>query len=152
MAKFTVDSELVRTLADLLTETGLTEVEITDGDKTVRVARHGHPVAASRSSTDTHVDTTGTVETGAMPAPTVDADHPGTLVSPMVGTAFLSLQPGADPFVRAGDRVNEGQTLLIIEAMKVMNPIAAVRSGVVRSILVEDGQPVEFGESLMVIE
>ena len=152
MAKFTVDSELVRTLADLLTETGLTEVEITDGDKTVRVARHGHTVAASKVSTDTSAGTSGTVETGAVPASTVDADHPGTLVSPMVGTAFLSPQPGADPFVRAGDRVNEGQTLLIIEAMKVMNPIAAVRSGVVRSILVEDGQPVEFGESLMVIE
>jgi acetyl-CoA carboxylase biotin carboxyl carrier protein len=152
MAKFTVDSELVRTLADLLTETGLTEVEITDGDKTVRVARHGHAVVASRVSTDTSVDTSSAVETGTAPESTVDPDHPGTLVSPMVGTAFLSPQPGADPFVRAGDTVNEGQTMLIIEAMKVMNPIAAVRSGVVRSILVEDGQPVEFGESLMVIE
>ena len=152
MAKFNVDSELVRTLADLLTETGLTEVEITDGDKSVRVARHGHGPLTSRSSDDASIGTSGAIESDAVPASTDEADHPGTLLSPMVGTAFLAPQPGADPFVRVGDRVNEGQTLLIVEAMKVMNPIAAIRSGVVRSILVEDGQPIEFGESLMVIE
>ena len=151
MAKFTVDSELVRTLADLLTETELTEVEITDGDKTVRVARHGHGPVSPRNSTDTSIGTSGAV-VDAAPELTIDAERPGTLVSPMVGTVFLAPQPGAEPFVRVGDRVNIGQTLLIIEAMKVMNPIAAVHSGAVQGILVEDGQPIEFGECLMVIE
>ena len=152
MAKFNVDSDLVRMLADLLTETGLTEVEITDGDKTVRVARHGRDPVNLSSSVDAAVDAAVATDTVAVSTQSAEADPPGTLTSPMVGTAFLASQPGADPFVRLGDQVNEGQTLLIIEAMKVMNPISAARSGIVRSILVEDGQPIEFGESLMVIE
>ena len=152
MAKFTVDSDLVRTLADLLTETGLTEVEITDGDKTIRVARHSqnsttHKVVANAPAE--HVNATAA---NVPSASTAGAIHPDALTSPMVGTVFVAPQPGADPFVRVGDTVDEGQTLVIIEAMKVMNPIPASRRGVVRSILVEDGQPVEFGEALLVIE
>jgi acetyl-CoA carboxylase biotin carboxyl carrier protein len=148
MAKFTVDSDLVRTLAELLTETGLTEVEITDGDRTIRVARQGHLSAASETPTDQAMASEAEVRPDLAAGP----NHPGALTSPMVGTVFVAPQPGADPFVQAGDHVDEGQTLLIIEAMKVMNPIPASRSGTVRSILVEDGQPVEFGEALLVIE
>ena len=152
MAKFTVDSELVRTLADLLTETGLTEVEITDGDKTIRVARHGQRSATPEVAANTSADQASVAEDDIHSASVAASSNPGALTSPMVGTVFVAPQPGADPFVRAGDRVDEGQTLLIIEAMKVMNPIPASRSGIVRSILVEDGQPVEFGEALLVIE
>ena len=152
MAKFNVDSDLVRTLADLLTETGLTEVEITDGDKTIRVARHGQPSAVSEAAAETTADQVVAAEAEVGSDTAAGPNHPGALTSPMVGTVFVAPQPGADPFVRPGDRVEEGQTLLIIEAMKVMNPIPASRSGTVRSILVEDGQPVEFGEALLVIE
>ncbi len=152
MAKFIVDSDLVRTLADLLTETGLTEVEITDGDRTIRVARHGQRSTTHEMVANAPADHVNATDADAQSASTAGANHPDALTSPMVGIVFVAPQPGADPFVRVGDTVEEGQTLVIIEAMKVMNPIPASRSGVVRSILVEDGQPVEFGEALLVIE
>ncbi len=152
MAKFTVDNDLVRTLAELLTETGLTEVEIKNGDRAIRVARQGEPAATSEAAANTTANPETAIEEDIRSDAAAGANHPGALTSPMVGTVFVAPQPGADPFVRVGDRVDEGQTLLIIEAMKVMNPIPASRSGTVHSILVEDGQPVEFGEALLVIE
>ena len=139
----------IRELAKLLEETGLSEIEIEEDGTRIRVATVGRavaPVAAAPAP--------------AAPAPVAEAApepvspdaHPGALKSPMVGTAFISPEPGADPFVRVGDQVSEGQTLLIIEAMKVMNPIPAAKSGKVIEILVTDSEPVEFGQPLMIIE
>jgi acetyl-CoA carboxylase biotin carboxyl carrier protein len=133
------DTELIRALAALLTETGLTEIEYAIGDRRVRVARTA----------------TGAVPLGVASAPAAAAgsiEHPGAVKAPIVGTAYLAPQPGAPPFVRLGDSVAEGQPLLIIEAMKVMNQIRAHRSGRVAQILVADAQPVEFGAVLMLIE
>lgn len=144
MAKSTVDSEQIRELAKLLEETGLAEVEITEGDRSIRVVRNG--IAAA-----------GTPMAPA-PAPVAaaaaanDEPHPGSVTSPMVGTVYLAANPDAEPFVKAGNQVSEGDTLFIIEAMKVMNPIPAPRTGTVKSVLVEDGQPVEFGEPLLILE
>lgn len=152
MAKFTVDSGLVRKLADLLTETGLSEIELSDGDRTVRVARQLQGTETVKFSGDTSVTVAGPKGEVGTTELESETNHPGTLTSPMVGTVFVAPQPDANPFVQVGDQVTEGQTLLIIEAMKVMNPLSAIKNGVVIKILVKDGQPVEFGESLMVIE
>jgi acetyl-CoA carboxylase biotin carboxyl carrier protein len=132
------DAELVRTLAALLTETGLTEIEYAVGDRRIRVARAAGGPAPFSSS----------------PAPFAagSIEHPGAVRAPIVGTAYLAPQPGAPPFVRLGDPIVEGQPLLIIEAMKVMNQIRAHRPGRVAHILVADAQPVEFGAVLMLIE
>ncbi len=150
MAKFEIDEDLIRRLAKLIEETGLSEIELAEGDQRVRVARQiaaaptqitaplGPPVAAQ-------------IEARGNEAPAEPA-HPGTVFSPMVGTIYLQPKPGAPPFVTVGDEVSEGQTLLIVEAMKVMNPIPAPRSGTVLAILVQDQQPVEYGEALMIIE
>ena len=144
MAKSTVDSEQIRELAKLLEETGLAEVEITEGDRSIRVVRNG--IAAA-----------GTPMAPA-PAPVAaaaaanDEPHPGSVTSPMVGTVYLAANPDAEPFVKVGNQVSEGDTLFIIEAMKVMNPIPAPRTGTVKSVLVDDGQPVEFGEPLLILE
>ena len=133
------DPELIRTLAALLTETGLTEIEYAVGDRRVRVARvPGGPAAAFAAP--------------VLPAATGSIEHPGAVKAPMVGTAYLAPQPGTPPFVRLGDNVTEGQPLLIIEAMKVMNQIRAHRPGRVAQIVVADAQPVEFGAVLMLIE
>jgi acetyl-CoA carboxylase biotin carboxyl carrier protein len=133
------DTELIRTLAALLTETGLTEIEYAVGDRRVRVARvPGGPTSALAAA--------------ILPAAAGSIEHPGAVKAPMVGTAYLAPQPGAPPFVRLGDNVTEGQPLLIIEAMKVMNQISAHRSGRVAQIVVADAQPVEFGTVLMLIE
>jgi acetyl-CoA carboxylase biotin carboxyl carrier protein len=133
------DAELIRALAALLTETGLTEIEYAVGDRRVRVARvPGGPAAALASP--------------IFPAAAGSIEHPGAVKAPMVGTAYLAPQPGAPPFVRLGDNVTEGQPLLIIEAMKVMNQIRAHRPGRVAQIVVADAQPVEFGAVLMLIE
>jgi len=133
------DAELVRALAALLTETGLTEIEYASGDRRIRVARIPGGQAPAL---------------GAAISPTAagSIEHPGAVKAPMVGTAFLAPQPGAPPFVRLGDVVPEGQPLLIIEAMKVMNQIRAHRPGRVTQILVADAQPVEYGAVLMLIE
>ena len=144
MAKSTVDSEQIRELAKLLEETGLAEVEVTEGDRSIRVVRNG--IAAA-----------GTPMAPA-PAPVAaaaaanDEPHPGSVTSPMVGTVYLAANPDAEPFVKVGNQVSEGDTLFIIEAMKVMNPIPAPRTGTVKSVLVDDGQPVEFGEPLLILE
>ena len=144
-----IDSDLVRTLAALLDETGLTEIEYSVGDRRIRVAR----TAAALAST---VNVAGTAP-GAAPAETPTAavapvDHPGAVKAPMVGTAYIAPQPDQPPFVKLGDRVEEGRVLLIIEAMKVMNQIRAPKAGRVAEILIADGAPVEYGQVLMVIE
>jgi acetyl-CoA carboxylase biotin carboxyl carrier protein len=144
-----VDGELVRQLARLLEETGLSEIEYAVGDRRIRVARSRGPAIAAVAQ----------AEVVSTPAPQVAAPPPGAALesagavkSPMVGTAYLAPQPGAAPFVSAGDMVREGQVLLLIEAMKVMNQIHAARAGRVREILVTDGAPVEYGQVLMVLE
>ncbi|MEM9617687.1 MAG: acetyl-CoA carboxylase biotin carboxyl carrier protein [Pseudomonadota bacterium] len=149
-----LDAAWIRELAGILEETGLTEIEIEKDTVRLRVSRQG-----------------GIAPTVAMPAPVAAAapapsaapavasapaapsdDHPGTVRSPMVGTAYLSPSPGADQFIKEGGSVSEGQTIMIVEAMKTMNPIAAPRSGTVTKILVSDSQPVEFDEPLIIIE
>jgi acetyl-CoA carboxylase biotin carboxyl carrier protein len=133
------DAELIRALAALLTETGLTEIEYAVGDRRIRVARGAG----------------GTAPLGGSSVPSAAAgsiEHPGAVKAPVVGTAYLAPQPGAPPFVRLGDIIAEGQPLLIIEAMKVMNQIRAHRPGRVAQILVADAQPVEYGAVLMLIE
>lgn len=141
------DSALIRELALLLDETNLTEIEIERAGLRVRVARN-ISIAAS-------VPAVGQPAIAAAAAPAVAADlakHPGVVPSPMVGTAYWSPEPGAKPFIEVGSKVSAGQTLLIIEAMKTMNQIPSPRAGTVTQILVEDGQPVEFGEPLVIIE
>lgn len=157
-----VDQDLIKTIAELLNDANLAEIEIEQDDFRVRVTR-------SFASPVTHVSApapAAPVAPAAPPAPaqanvvsaqapsSADdlASNPGTLTSPMVGTAYLSAEPGAEPYVTVGAKVSEGQTVLIIEAMKTMNQIPAHRSGTITRILVEDSQPVEYGEPLVVIE
>ncbi len=146
-----VDKDLIRELADLLTETELTEIEVERGDTRIRVVRAPtastvHVAAPSRMAE-------APVHMPESPSePPELANLPGTVNSPMVGTAYRASEPGGRPYVDVGDAVREGQTLLIIEAMKTMNQIPSPRAGTVKRILVEDGQPVEYGEPLMIIE
>jgi acetyl-CoA carboxylase biotin carboxyl carrier protein len=147
------DSALIRELALLLDETSLTEIEIERAGLRVRVARNvsvaASVPAAYLPAAATAPAAVGAAASGAMADP---AKHPGVVPSPMVGTAYWSPEPGAKPFVEVGTKVSAGQTLLIIEAMKTMNQIPSPRAGTVTQILVEDGQPVEFGEPLVIIE
>jgi acetyl-CoA carboxylase biotin carboxyl carrier protein len=147
------DSALIRELALLLDETSLTEIEIEREGLRVRVARNvsvaASVPAAYLPAAAAAPAAVGAAASGAMADP---AKHPGVVPSPMVGTAYWSPEPGAKPFVEVGTKVSAGQTLLIIEAMKTMNQIPSPRAGTVTQILVEDGQPVEFGEPLMIIE
>jgi acetyl-CoA carboxylase biotin carboxyl carrier protein len=150
MTTFDIDDALVRKLSALLEEGGLTEIEFAEGTKRIRVTRGGAPVQTIAVPA---APAAPVAAPAAVPAPAVaSAAHPGALNSPMVGTAYLSPEPGAAAFVKAGDTVRAGQTLLIIEAMKVMNPIKAPKNGTVSQVLVQDGAPVEFGEVLLVIE
>jgi acetyl-CoA carboxylase biotin carboxyl carrier protein len=142
----TVDGELVRALASLLQETGLTEIEYAVGERRIRVVR-GAPAAVTVAMPGPAV-----AAAAAPAAPVAASDLPGAIKAPMVGTAYLSPQPEAPPFIKVGDTVREGQPLLIIEAMKVMNQIPAPRAGKVTQILVSDGTPVEFGQPLLVLE
>jgi len=149
MAKFEIDEDAVRKLAALLEDTGMAEIEYESGGQRVRLARGGAvatmayaPAAQAAASADVSAPAGGGD----------DSKHPGAVLSPMVGTAYLASQPGSPPFVKLGDSVTSGQTLLIIEAMKTFNPIRAPRSGKVVKINVSDGQPVEFGEPLMIVE
>jgi acetyl-CoA carboxylase biotin carboxyl carrier protein len=147
------DSALIRELALLLDETSLTEIEIERAGLRVRVARNISVAAAVPSAYMPAATAASAI--AAAPAAAAGADlskHPGVVPSPMVGTAYWSPEPGAKPFVEVGTKVSAGQTLLIIEAMKTMNQIPSPRAGTVTQILVEDGQPVEFGEPLMIIE
>jgi acetyl-CoA carboxylase biotin carboxyl carrier protein len=151
------DSALIRELALLLDETSLTEIEIERAGLRVRVARNISIAAAMPSSLApvAHGAVAAVPATASAAAAALVADlanHPGVVPSPMVGTAYWSPEPGAKPFIEVGTRVTAGQTLLIIEAMKTMNQIPSPRAGTVTQILVEDGQPVEFGEPLVIIE
>jgi len=145
-----VDHQVIRDLAKLLDETGLTEIEFERDGVSIRVARHGTaPVRARASEAAPGAPAAAPTAT---PEPAVALQHAGLVASPMVGTAYRGSAPGARPFVEVGSLVKAGDTLLIIEAMKTMNQIPSPRSGTVLQILVEDGQPVEFGEPLMIIE
>jgi len=146
---FPIDAEAIRTLAGLLDETGLTEIEVAEGDRKLRVARGGAVYAAAPFASPAAGALTAA---DPAPAPASDTSHPGAVKSPMVGTAYIAPEPGAASYVKAGDSVAEGDTLLIIEAMKVMNPIRAPRGGRVARVLVENGSPVEYGQVLMVID
>jgi acetyl-CoA carboxylase biotin carboxyl carrier protein len=144
-----VDPNLVRQLAELLDDTRLTEIEVQDGDRRIRVVRN-IPAAAPAALP------AAAAAPAPAPAPAATAapagDHPGTVKSPMVGTVYLSAEPGAKPFVAPGDKVAAGDTLLIVEAMKVMNPIISPRAGTVAAVLVDNSQPVEFDQPLVVVE
>ena len=152
-AKFTSsDSALIRELALLLDETSLTEIEIERAGLRVRVARN-LGIAASLPALVQGAASAPAAAASAAPAGAADlSNHPGVVPSPMVGTAYWAPEPGAKPFIEVGAKVSVGQTLLIIEAMKTMNQIPSPRAGTVTQILVEDGQPVEFGEPLVIIE
>lgn len=148
-----IDHDVIRDLAKLLDETGLTEIEFERDGVSVRVARHLS--AASLGATGSRLRSTeapGSVTAAAAPAAVDPTQHPGAVISPMVGTAYLGPAPGARPFVEVGGQVKAGEPLLIIEAMKTMNQIPAPRSGTVIQVLVGDGQPVEYGQPLMIIE
>jgi acetyl-CoA carboxylase biotin carboxyl carrier protein len=142
-----IDGELVKKLADLLDETRLTEIEYAVGEFRLRVSRTPAPVQGYAAAP--------AAAPAAIPAAAAEADpalHPGAVTSPMVGTVYLSPQPGSAPFVRVGDTISAGQTLLIIEAMKVMNQIKAPKSGKVTRILVSDTTPIEFGQVVMILD
>jgi len=145
-----VDVDLVRQLADMLDATNLTEIEVEDGDRKIRVARKvqiaAQPVAMPVAAAP--------VAAPAAAAPVAEAAPvaANAVKSPMVGTAYLAAEPGAAPFIRVGAQVKAGDTLLIVEAMKVMNPITAPAAGTVKAVLVENGQPVEFDQPLVVVE
>ena len=147
------DSALIRELALLLDETSLTEIEIERAGLRVRVARNISVAASIPSAYMPAVATAPAAAAAPAAAGATDfAKHPGVVPSPMVGTVYWSPEPGAKPFVEVGSRVTAGQTLLIIEAMKTMNQIPSPRAGTVTQILIEDGQPVEFGEPMVIIE
>jgi acetyl-CoA carboxylase biotin carboxyl carrier protein len=148
MSAIKIDEEAIRKLAAILNDTGLVEVEVKSGDNVLRVSKGGTVVQAAAPMA---VSAAAAPSVGAAPVANTDLP-PGTQVtSPMVGTAYLSSSPGAPTFVKVGDTVKEGDTLLIVEAMKVMNPIKAPKGGTINRILVSTAQPVEFGEVLVII-
>ena len=151
-AKSGVDHDLIRDLARLLDETNLTEIEFERDGQRVRVARQAQMVAAAPMQRAAPASEAGAAIAAAAAAAADLEKHPGAVPSPMVGTAYLGPEPGARPYVEVGTQVRAGQTLLIVEAMKTMNQIPAPRAGRVVQIVVEDGQPVEYGQPLMVIE
>lgn len=146
-----IDARMVRKLADILTDTGLTEIEVEHNGLRIRVARSLTLSAHVAPSAHAYAPPPATAPEAA-PAAAPAAPRGDAVNSPMVGTVYLQPQPGADPFVKVGDTVQAGQTLMIVEAMKTMNPIPAPKAGRVVEILVQDGQPVEFGEPLLVLE
>lgn len=148
MAKMQVDKALIRDLAELLNETDLTEIEVEDGERKIKISRQG---SAVQMAAPAPVAAPVAAEPAAE-APVDAENHPGTVFSPMVGTVYTSPDPTADDFIKVGDTVSAGQTILIIEAMKVMNQIHAANGGVVKAILVTNEQPVEYGEALVIIE
>jgi acetyl-CoA carboxylase biotin carboxyl carrier protein len=151
MAKFEMDTEFVRKLAQVLHETNLGEIELADGERRIRIARPSVTVAAPVAA----AATASSAAAGAAPAAGAANDlgkHPGAVKSPMVGTAYLAPEPGKPNFVAVGDKVTAGQTLLIIEAMKTFNPIKAPKTGMVAQILIDNAQPVEFEQPLMIVE
>ncbi len=149
--KADADQKLIRDLAQLLNETGLSEIEIEKSGLKIRVARTLHVTAAAPVMLQA-AGATAAPAAGAVPAVADPAKHPGAVKSPMVGTAYRAADPNSPPFVEVGSRVAAGDTLLIIEAMKTMNQIPAPRAGTVTAVFVDSGQPVEFGEPLVIIE
>ena len=152
-----IDTRLVRKLADILTDTGLTEIEVEQGDLKIRVAREitvaPQQMTYASPAPSAPQASAATAPAGAAAPPAEEVPQRGEIVkSPMVGTIYLQPQPGSPSFIKVGDTVSAGQTLLIVEAMKTMNPSPAPNAGVVLQILVEDGQPVEFGEPLVIVE
>lgn len=153
-----IDSEAILQLSKLLEETGLTEIEVAEGEKMIRVNKGGLVMPSQGAyQTVNAQNIMASDPTIPQPANTsapvaIGANHPGAVTSPMVGTAYMAPEPNAAPFISKGASVKAGDTLLIIEAMKVMNPIKSPKSGTVIQILIEAGQPVEFGEVLVVIE
>jgi acetyl-CoA carboxylase biotin carboxyl carrier protein len=145
-----IDQQMIRDLADLLNETGLTEIEWNEGPLKVRVTKGGAPIYAAAPVAAAAVAASGAAPAGG--GASDDASHPGAVKSPMVGTVYTAPEPGAAAFVKVGDSVNAGQTVLIVEAMKTMNPITAPKGGRVARILIENQQPVEFGQPLLIIE
>jgi acetyl-CoA carboxylase biotin carboxyl carrier protein len=147
-----IDSAAIRELADLLAETGLTEIEVEQGGMRLRVARQVAPLthAAPAAVAPPTVAAPPAAE-AALPAPKREGPAPGAVTSPMVGTVYVSPQPGSAAFVKVGDQVKEGDTLLIVEAMKTMNPIVAPRAGTIIEICISDTQPVEFGQTLLIL-
>jgi acetyl-CoA carboxylase biotin carboxyl carrier protein len=153
--KVAIDRELIHELADLLEETGLDEIEIEQDGVRLRVARRSPVMHVSTAPQDAAPAADAAPQSPVpMPAPAAadPAKHPGAVTSPMVGTAYRAAEPGAKPFVDIGSQVKAGDTLLIVEAMKTMNQIPAPKAGTVTQILFGDGQPVEYGEPLMIIE
>ena len=146
-----IDTALVRELAELLAETGLTEIEVEDNHRKIRVSRAAAPAAAPTHYTPAAPALAAPAATPAAVAAPVAPDHANAVKSPMVGTVYLSAEPGSAVFVSVGQTVKEGDTLVIIEAMKVMNPIVANAAGTVMAVLVENAQPVEYDQPLVVI-
>ncbi len=151
MAKFKFDDDLVRSLAKLLEETGLTEIEFEAEGERIRVARSSGAVTGTAAS-QPQAAVAAEPEAATKTAEASEEHPPGIVTSPMVGTAYTAPEAGAPPFVSVGDTVREGQTVLIVEAMKTMNAVPATHGGKVVRILVENGDPVEFGQVLMVVE
>lgn len=146
-----IESDLVRHLATVLDETNLTEIEYESGGLRIRVARGGGGIAVGAYAPAAAPAAVAAVAAAAEPAAVDPAHHPGAVKSPMVGVAYLLPEPGAAPFIKVGDQVAEGQTLLLVEAMKTFNPVKAPRAGKVAQILVETGAPVEYGEPLVIL-
>ncbi len=156
MSSFDLDAKFVRTMAKLLEETGLTEMEYSEGERRIRLSRAAPPPPMGYAPAYAPAPAAPVAAAPAAAAPAAvavaPAQHPGAVKSPMVGTAYLASEPSAPPFVKEGDIVKAGQTILIIEAMKVMNPIKAPKGGTVTQILVANAQPVEFGQPLLIVE
>lgn len=152
MSKLNIDKKAIRELADIMNETGLGEIEIETEDHRIRVSRSAS-VTAHAPLVHAAVNAPAAAPAAVEAPVAADASsHPGAVKSPMVGTAYMSPEPTAPAFIKVGDVVSEGQTLLIVEAMKTMNPIAAPKSGKVLEILVSDKEPVEFGQPLVIVE
>ena len=148
-----IETDLVRQLAELLDETQLTEIEVQDGDRRIRVVRKVHAAASAPVvAMPAPAAASAPVAAAAPPAEAPAGAHPGTVKSPMVGTVYLAANPEADNFVAVGDKVASGATLLIVEAMKVMNNITSPRAGTVKAVLVDNGQPVEYDQPLVLVE
>jgi len=152
MAKFEMDTEFIRKLAKLLEETNLGEIEMAEGDRRIRVARPKTVIATAAPAAVAAAPASAAAPAAAASGASDATKHPGAVKSPMVGTAYLSPEPGKPVFVNIGDKVTAGQTLLIIEAMKTFNPIKAPKAGTVAEVLIDNAQPVEFGQPLMIVE
>ena len=155
------DLKLVKDLAKVLDQSDLTEIEMRKGDLKIRVSKGGNapapiyasaPAAAPAAPVAAQVTATATAPAASVPQPEAKADHPDAMKSPMVGTCYLRPSPDADMFAEIGDSVKEGETIMLVEAMKTFNPIVAAKSGTLKEVFVEDGAPVEFGDALFLID